>query len=360
MMDTDMDQSRLQTANRFGQLSKNMFFARHVPQPKYLKFITGTAGVKVCHVRDDMPHLPANPSEKIQPKRRRERFLPPIRGWNASGTVFVDTENWRRELSRIAEMVGLVTAEELTEIENKRKPSCSPLIRTPSKTGNGEYSQRTGRWNETPKTLRRSQSLRGRTPLSALVPNHLFCVDEQEREMWMLQVLCQILKTEDINEVQSWLVSSSSNEKEVVRQLITSAIKGLEESGRIQPTAYFTENTKSTQANLDTLDSMMSNKLPNESVSSINENTIKPNSRPRTSPQIQSTTTTTTTNDFQSKSTRALQTNLEPINEEKNTKTFVPQPTKVDSKRDIQVLTFNDDEYNNQQLTNRNKDEVPF
>ncbi|CAF3700741.1 unnamed protein product [Rotaria sordida] len=390
MMDTDMDQSRLQTANRFGQLSKNMFFARHVPQPKYLKFITGTAGVKVCHVRDDMPHLPANPSgelaksllsdprftiefppnsyneallrsyaEKIQPKRRRERFLPPIRGWNPSGTVFVDTENWRRELSRIAEMVGLVTAEELTEIENKRKPSCSPLIRTPSKTGNGEYSQRTGRWNETPKTLRRSQSSRGRTPLSALVPNHLFCVDEQEREMWMLQVLCQILKTEDINEVQSWLVSSSSNEKEVVRQLITSAIKGLEESGRIQPTAYFTENTKSTQANLDTLDSIISNKLPNESVSSINENTIKPNSRPRTSPQIQSTTTTTT-NDFQSKSTRAFQTNLEPINEEKNTKTFVPQPTKVDSKRDIQVLTFNDDEYNNQQLTNRNKDEVPF
>jgi hypothetical protein len=40
-MDTDSDGSRLQTPNRFGKLSKNMFFARHVPQPKYLKFITG-------------------------------------------------------------------------------------------------------------------------------------------------------------------------------------------------------------------------------------------------------------------------------------------------------------------------------
>jgi hypothetical protein len=40
-MDTDLDQSRGQTASRFGQMSKNMFFARHVPQPKYLKFITG-------------------------------------------------------------------------------------------------------------------------------------------------------------------------------------------------------------------------------------------------------------------------------------------------------------------------------
>jgi len=40
-MVTDFDQPRLQTPNRFGQLSKNMFFARHVPQPKFLKFITG-------------------------------------------------------------------------------------------------------------------------------------------------------------------------------------------------------------------------------------------------------------------------------------------------------------------------------
>ncbi|CAF1144203.1 unnamed protein product [Rotaria sp. Silwood1] len=391
-MDTDMDRSHLQTANRFGQLSKNMFFARHVPQPKYLKFITGTAGVKVCHVRDDVPHLPANPSgelaksllsdprftiefppnsynegllrsyaERIQPKRRRERFLPPIRGWNPSGTVFEDTENWRRELSRIAEMVGLVTAEELADIEHKREPPSSPLKRTASKTSNGEYSQRTGRWNETPKTLSRSRSLRGRTPLSALVPTHLFCVDEQEREMWMLQVLCQILKTEDINEVQSWLVSSSSNEKEAVRQLITTAIKGLEESGRIQPTAYFTENAMSVPTNLDTLGSSISNKFPNtpsnQSVSLINENTTKSNSRPRTAPQVQSTTTT---NDFQSKSTRVFQTNLEPIDEEKKTKTFVPQPTKVDSKRDIQVLTLNDDGNHNQQLSNRDKDEVPF
>jgi hypothetical protein len=40
-MVTDFDQSRLQTPNRVGQLSKNMFFARHVAQPKFLKFITG-------------------------------------------------------------------------------------------------------------------------------------------------------------------------------------------------------------------------------------------------------------------------------------------------------------------------------
>ncbi|CAF2068886.1 unnamed protein product [Rotaria magnacalcarata] len=395
-MDTDTERSRLHTASRFGQLSRNMFFARHVPQPKYLKFITGTAGVKVCHVRDDVPHLPTHPSgdiaksllsdprftiefppnsyneallrsyaEKLQPKQRRERFLPPIQSWNSSGATFFsyyklieDTENWRRELSRIAETVGLVTTEELAEIEHKKESTYSPLRRSSSQRTNGEYSQRTGRWNETPRTLNRSKSLRGRTPLSSLVPNHLFCVDEQEREMWMLQVLCQILKTQDVNEVQSWLVSSNSSEKETVRQLITSAIKGLEESGRIQPTAYFIESTKSIQANQDTFDSFMTTKFPsaslNESLSSNRETTPKTSSRPRTSQTLSAT------NDFHAKQNRGFHTNLDSIDEEKTTKSNVSQSTKIDGKRDIQVLTLNDDGNNNLLSTHRENDEAPF
>jgi len=88
-------------------------------------------------------------------------------------------------------MVGLVTAEELAEIEHKEEPSAPrptstlPIRKSPLKSANGEYSQRTGRWNETPKRLSRSRSLSRRTPLSAIVPDHLFCVDEQERETWV-------------------------------------------------------------------------------------------------------------------------------------------------------------------------------
>ena len=147
-----------------------------------------------------------------------------------------DTENWRRELTRIAEMVGLVTSEELEEIQLKKEPvklqrSSSGVARSPSKTSPlksafGEYSERTGRYNETPRPLTRSRSLNRRTPLAAIVPTHLFCVDEQEREVWvsllskslfqrstssfqLLQVLCQILQTDDLNDVRSWLVSST-------------------------------------------------------------------------------------------------------------------------------------------------------
>lgn len=44
-MVTDFDQSHLQPPNRLGKLSKNMFFARHVAKPKFLKFITGSKGI---------------------------------------------------------------------------------------------------------------------------------------------------------------------------------------------------------------------------------------------------------------------------------------------------------------------------
>lgn len=40
-MAMDFESSRSTTKYRFGQLSKNMFFTRHVAQPRYLRFITG-------------------------------------------------------------------------------------------------------------------------------------------------------------------------------------------------------------------------------------------------------------------------------------------------------------------------------
>lgn len=49
-------------------------------------------------------------------------------------------------------------------------------------------------------------------------------------------------------------------EKDAVRQLITTAISGLEESGRIQPTALLGDSAKATQVTMDTLGSLMSNK----------------------------------------------------------------------------------------------------
>jgi hypothetical protein len=49
-------------------------------------------------------------------------------------------------------------------------------------------------------------------------------------------------------------------EKEAVRQLIISAIKGLEEGRRIQPSCYLDENAKGIQVNMDIFGSLISNK----------------------------------------------------------------------------------------------------
>lgn len=50
-------------------------------------------------------------------------------------------------------------------------------------------------------------------------------------------------------------------EKEAVRQLITTAIRGLEENGRIPSAFVSDENAKGVQVNLDPLGSLLAAKL---------------------------------------------------------------------------------------------------
>ena len=49
-------------------------------------------------------------------------------------------------------------------------------------------------------------------------------------------------------------------EKEAVRQLISTAIKGLEDNGRIHPTAFLEEQKKSTPGSIETINTVGSNK----------------------------------------------------------------------------------------------------
>lgn len=104
-----------------------------------------------------------------------------------------DTDNWRRELARIAEMVGLMTPDEIVEMENRQKTPATPpqvplssSVRSANTTG--QYSLQSGRWNETPKSANRCRSARRRTPLKLFAPDQLYCVDEHEREMWVRRI----------------------------------------------------------------------------------------------------------------------------------------------------------------------------
>jgi len=88
-------------------------------------------------------------------------------------------------------MVGLVTPDELVDIESRKETPITPqqppqlLSVTKSPITTGQYSRQSGRWNETPKSVNRSRSLGRRTPFKFVAPNNLLCVDEQEREMWV-------------------------------------------------------------------------------------------------------------------------------------------------------------------------------
>jgi hypothetical protein len=84
----------------------------------------------------------------------------------------------------------------------------------------------------------------------------------------MLQVLCQILQTDSLIDVQSWLVSSNGQEKDTVRNLIDQAMKGLESNGRIENSKGYTTpqvdelkpkdaEAQVTEVNLDKIQSMI-------------------------------------------------------------------------------------------------------
>lgn len=87
------------------------------------------------------------------------------------------------------------------------------------KSRNGSPDQKgrqtkTGRFNETKTAaaFSRKCSRRG-TGTRASDGKIILCREESEREMWLLQILCQILKTESMQEIQSWLCSSNASGK---------------------------------------------------------------------------------------------------------------------------------------------------
>ncbi|CAF0818873.1 unnamed protein product [Adineta steineri] len=234
MFDLDMALSEQapssRSSSRLAKLSSNMFFTRHVAHPQRCKHIEGLNGAMICAVNDDpslirsassalsfnMSNLPTLPSS-----RRVERLVPNTGFWSTHGIVN-DTENWKRELASLANASGL-------GLEKEDRKQNKPATADPHASRSGaHYSTRTGRFNEG------TAKSRGRTGSkhSTAYSDTLFNVPESEREMWMLQVLCQLLGTSDLEDVQSWLISASHTEKDQARTMINSALRGLKESDR--------------------------------------------------------------------------------------------------------------------------------
>ncbi|CAF0789721.1 unnamed protein product [Adineta ricciae] len=229
------DETQSRSGSRFGQLSSNMFFARNTANPKRVRHIEGLNGALICNVNDD-PALIRSASTSslsfnranlptLDSSRRVERVVPPMGFWHTQGIVH-DTDNWKRELASLASASGLGL--EKDDRKHHAKQTATANSQHASRSG-AHYSTRTGRFNEG------TAKSRGRTGSkhSTAYSDMLFHVPENEREMWMLQVLCQLLGTSNLEDVQSWLISATPTEKEQARTMINSALRGLKESERI-------------------------------------------------------------------------------------------------------------------------------
>ncbi|CAF2874742.1 unnamed protein product [Rotaria sp. Silwood2] len=211
------EQASSRPGSRFGKLSSNMFFTRNTAKPKRVRHIEGLNGALICNVNDDPSVIPSTRSSSLnfhrtnlpafEIPRRAERLVPPMGFWNTHGVIH-DTEHWKQEL---ADLATDTTADQ----------------QHASRSG-AHYSTRTGRFNEGTALSRGRTGSKHGTAYSDV----LFHVPENEREMWMLQVLCQLLGTSHLEDVQSWLVSASPAEKEQASTMINSALRGLKESER--------------------------------------------------------------------------------------------------------------------------------
>lgn len=238
-----------------------------------------------------------NNNKKSSNVRRKTEKAVPYNGSYGTYGMIDNTEKWRSELNSLASSVGLLTQNDIEEYKRKKdRDEMIKKLKEQSMSRNALASSHSQR----PKSLRpllgsshqqlssssglpQSQRLNEKVPKSrrtsrfsrqstrtgtgtggtagGLGSSHRgagavegkFVVDQADREAWMLQVLCQVLQTDNLVDVQAWLVSANDNEKEKIKQLIDRAMSGLENSGRIEQQDASVADTvmANLQSNLD-------------------------------------------------------------------------------------------------------------
>jgi hypothetical protein len=151
-----------------------------------------------------------------------------------------NTEKWRSQLNSLASSVGLLTQSDLEEMRRKkereemirnyqfrpaprfpppgssngssRAQSAITKIKTPAARLNEPLPPQS-RHHRTSRQLSRGLSASANHLNTATASNKHYVIDSADRELWMLQVLCQILQTDNLADVQSWLVSTNDSGK---------------------------------------------------------------------------------------------------------------------------------------------------
>ncbi|KAI0217165.1 Protein TBATA [Lamellibrachia satsuma] len=258
-----------QGSGRFGQLSYNSFFARHSPHPGRVRHIKGLLDVPICAVNDSgyfanpryTVNFPPNTYDQHRVKSYSKYFNVPVNAVNVNSQRWpIDTINglqyfmgkplnmriyrenalpqigigqagdaWRDELRALTDAIGIPSSDIIKPMPRREPPTPPPRPRTT------EYSTETGRLIPPPsRAMSRHASRQGRR-------EQLFSQWQQvtgqqpEVEDMVMQMLCQILQTDDLSAVQTWLITASDREKNMVLDMIRAALTSREEYYKPQP-----------------------------------------------------------------------------------------------------------------------------
>ncbi|CAF2344631.1 unnamed protein product [Rotaria sp. Silwood2] len=210
-----------------------------------------------------------------------EDFQPHNMGFFQPHGLIEDENAWKKSLRDLAMSLGFITQHEISRIQ--KPATLSDFYGPPSTTGSlrtsvpSTSSGPTPRFNEPLPPPSRGERIFAK---GFAKPTWYYKVDDHEREAWMLQVLCQILGTDDISLVQTWLASSHKAERDLARQLIVRALDGLGEGDR------FRTILPSLDVDMDTLNNFVNGiSVPQLSVDGIFRPTFK---RPKRRTQLRS------------------------------------------------------------------------
>uniref|UniRef100_A0A3B3S486 Thymus, brain and testes associated n=1 Tax=Paramormyrops kingsleyae TaxID=1676925 RepID=A0A3B3S486_9TELE len=209
-------------AHRFGSLSHHSFFSRHNPHPHRVTHIQGLNGTPVCIVNDDLwtsTPSPLYPLIKSQMpltvgRATPDPFLHRCRDSWTNHTAVPLSEAWREELRELAAKVSMSTT---VKKEKKSQVTEGPSGRMT------QYSAKTGRIipassracsRHSTQASSRHGRHQGHPPSPALY----------DQELRILELLCQVLQTDSLSQVQQWLLYAHQREKDFVMELIQQAV----------------------------------------------------------------------------------------------------------------------------------------
>nr|XP_021508496.1 protein TBATA [Meriones unguiculatus] len=218
----DVKASKLQTPNayRFGRLSHHSFFSRHHPQPQRVTHLQDFTGKPICVVRDEFPLASfTQPPTVLSPcMMGMPTISVPIGDPQSNRNPQLFSDSWKEKLKDLASRVVIFTKEDESRInEQKEEP--------PLREQGAKYSTETGRLIPASSLALSRRSRHGQRGNPSGRDGGASIL--QNQELLILELLCQILQTDSLNNIQFWLLHASPEEKELALGLLQTAVAQL-------------------------------------------------------------------------------------------------------------------------------------